>query len=377
MQQNINIGTPNNNDGDFVRDAFSKTESNFTELYAKVNTSDFVNDGANSTSTYVETDELGVTAFTNDYNDLNNLPTIPDASTGLEALDEGNGIGWRLIGSNPNNSGNIGLHAIDMGIYESTSSIYGALAPLSFIGNGEENIISGAGATGAFTLGYGGNAIAGNSQGSGALGIWNTISNGYASMALGSYNTLAMNSNGFGFAAGMGNDLLDIGTSAIGIALYSTARNQHAVGIANTIWSGSVTDASRPIFTVGNGTSSTPSGKWVASVRSDAFNVRFNGVIDAPSLTIAEINAENTGKVLITREWIESQSFGSGVANLPEQFTAIEGQTLFTLSVTPNNADVHFNHVWQIPTTDYTLTGNLLTLSEPATAGDIITVRPF
>jgi hypothetical protein len=32
-QQHINIGTPNQQDGDFVRDAFSKTEANFTELY--------------------------------------------------------------------------------------------------------------------------------------------------------------------------------------------------------------------------------------------------------------------------------------------------------------------------------------------------------
>jgi hypothetical protein len=66
-----------------------------------------------------------------------------------------------------------------------------------------------------------------------------------------------------------------------------------------------------------------------------------------------------------------------GAANLPEQFTATEGQTDFNLSVTPNNVDVHYNSVWQIPILDYTITGNLLTLSEPATAGDIITVRPF
>lgn len=41
------------------------------------NTSDFINDGSDGTSTYVETDELGQVAFSNDYNDLDNLPTIP------------------------------------------------------------------------------------------------------------------------------------------------------------------------------------------------------------------------------------------------------------------------------------------------------------
>ncbi|MGK2864896.1 MAG: beta strand repeat-containing protein [Chitinophagaceae bacterium] len=35
MQKNINIGTANNQDGDFVRDAFDYTEDNFTELYAR------------------------------------------------------------------------------------------------------------------------------------------------------------------------------------------------------------------------------------------------------------------------------------------------------------------------------------------------------
>jgi hypothetical protein len=34
-------------------------------------------------------------------------------STGLEALDEGNGIGWRLIGRDPSNYGNIGVDAVD------------------------------------------------------------------------------------------------------------------------------------------------------------------------------------------------------------------------------------------------------------------------
>jgi hypothetical protein len=38
-------------------------------------TSDLINDGADGTSTYVEANELGAVAFSNDYNDLDNLPT--------------------------------------------------------------------------------------------------------------------------------------------------------------------------------------------------------------------------------------------------------------------------------------------------------------
>ena len=36
--------------------------------------------------------------------------------TGLEAIDEGNGIGWRLIGKDPNYFGNIGENAVDFSV---------------------------------------------------------------------------------------------------------------------------------------------------------------------------------------------------------------------------------------------------------------------
>jgi hypothetical protein len=46
-------------------------------------TSQLINDGSDGTSTYVEADELGSTAFSNDYNDLDNLPTIPTKTSDL------------------------------------------------------------------------------------------------------------------------------------------------------------------------------------------------------------------------------------------------------------------------------------------------------
>ena len=50
-------------------------------------TSDLTNDGSDATSTYVEADELGAVAFSNDYNDLDNKPpTFPPSShTHVEA----------------------------------------------------------------------------------------------------------------------------------------------------------------------------------------------------------------------------------------------------------------------------------------------------
>ena len=50
-------------------------------------TSDLINDGEDSTSTYVETDNLGSVAFSNDYEDLDNKPTTfpPSSHTHIES----------------------------------------------------------------------------------------------------------------------------------------------------------------------------------------------------------------------------------------------------------------------------------------------------
>ena len=50
-------------------------------------TSELINDGSDATSTYVEADELGAVAFSNDYNDLDNLPTIPTVITNHSGLN--------------------------------------------------------------------------------------------------------------------------------------------------------------------------------------------------------------------------------------------------------------------------------------------------
>lgn len=52
--------------------------------------------------------------------------------TGLEALDEGNGIGWRLIGRDPANYGDIGLNAVDLSYNDNASTTRGATGEASF-----------------------------------------------------------------------------------------------------------------------------------------------------------------------------------------------------------------------------------------------------
>lgn len=55
------------------------TKANISALPTK--TSDLTNDGSDGTSTYVEANELGTVATTNDYTDLDNLPTIDTATS--------------------------------------------------------------------------------------------------------------------------------------------------------------------------------------------------------------------------------------------------------------------------------------------------------
>jgi hypothetical protein len=72
------------NDGDYIHLTQEEKEK-FDELPNSfaTNTSDLINDGSDGTSTYVETEELGAVAFSNDYNDLDNLPTIPTKTSDL------------------------------------------------------------------------------------------------------------------------------------------------------------------------------------------------------------------------------------------------------------------------------------------------------
>jgi hypothetical protein len=110
---------------------------------------------------------------------------------GLEPLDEGNGIGWRLVGRNSDNYGNIGLNAIDLSYSNLQSTTYGAT---------------------------GSNAI--------AMGV-RTSANGYYSLALGSQSTA---SNDFTTAIGSGVTASGMSSTAIGVGSDATGDNSVVIG---------------------------------------------------------------------------------------------------------------------------------------------------
>ncbi|SDH33819.1 tail fiber domain-containing protein [Winogradskyella thalassocola] len=106
--------------------------------------------------------------------------TVAANVTGLEALNEGNGIGWRLKGRNPSYYGSIGLSAVDLSYSSGSSFLNGAIGDYS-ISMGENTT-----ASGQNSISMGENTYA-PGQNSISMGF-NTRASSYASVAIGKYN---------------------------------------------------------------------------------------------------------------------------------------------------------------------------------------------
>ncbi|MCX7551854.1 tail fiber domain-containing protein [Xanthomarina sp. F2636L] len=184
--------------------------------------------------------------------------------TGLNALDEGHGIGWRLIGRDPNNHGDIGENAVDLSYSNIASSTFGAIGSYSTaLGL---NTTASAPATTAMGRSANASAIA-----STAMGYYTEASGNY-STAMGYYTEAS------------GNYSTAIGVQTIADDPYSTV-----VGRLNDH-----TAAINMVFQVGNG---------ITGARSNALNVDMDGIITAPSLDVLEITDPKT---LITKEYADT-----------------------------------------------------------------------
>jgi len=202
-------------------------------------------------------------------------------STGLEAIDEGNGVGWRLVDRDPTYYGNIGIGAIDFGVNSIINSTLGALGQNSFV-HGLNNA-----ATGIRAIALGSNMIL---PGNGAFGVGDNNNN---DSELGTHLGIALQSQG-----------------SIGVTVIGTANEEFSLpDTAN--------DPTHPLFIIGNGTI-TKTDKWEADVRSNALQVLKSGEITAPSMTTTIIDAETSGKVLLTREYGAANYGASGLESLDE-----------------------------------------------------------
>lgn len=249
----------------------------------------------------------------NQYARINSAWQVVDKGTeptGLEkiagATDE---FGWRLIGKDPADYGVIGSNAVDFSSpYTAGTGNFGALATNSAV-FGANNLITSNGYAG-FLGGYA-NTIGAteSSQGSAAFGTGNTI-DAVHSFISGKDNALSGHSGGVGYSliSGRNNILEGSYSTLLGVSLWSDSVGTTIVGRANTQYDADtgLNSPTAPVFIVGNGTLLV--GDNYADVRNDALVVLLNGTVTAPSLTTALIDAEATGKILTTKEWVTSNT---------------------------------------------------------------------
>jgi hypothetical protein len=246
--------------------------------------------------------------------------------SGLEAIDEGDGIGFRLKGRNAANFGIIGEEAVDISVSQTASNDIGGRGKYTFT-QGFENknkedssIIFGYQNESSPERTNFSSAIAGNNL---LVGYTNkTHNNSYASFVLG--NTNRLGTSGAGSSGGSGESCVwysivggrdNVQYSAknslmVGANLLSGSAGCAVVGISNVDLT--VTPATGQVFTldsddnprfiVGNGDYNSVTK---VGTRSNAFVVMANGEITAPSTSIADIN--NAGvKAITTNEYVLS-----------------------------------------------------------------------
>jgi hypothetical protein len=235
-------------------------------------------------------------------------------ASGLEAINDGNGIAWRLIGEAAGDNINryvAGPNSIDAMIFYSEGAGTGEVPSLPFgtrsnagINFGSYNkdnasfgtiIMGSANQTNAYA-----NAV--------MFGNYHNIGYGYGDTCIGTYNT-TVPSNVNSFLTAIGHNVRMTGAYGgvgIGLAIVHNSQGAVVVGTSNVPWTGSFAAANRPAFTVGIGTTTTPAARWQPLVQKDGFNVLFTGEVVATSMTKTLIDAETTGRVLVTKEWAKS-----------------------------------------------------------------------
>ncbi|WP_375237931.1 hypothetical protein [Aurantibacter sp.] len=235
--------------------------------------------------------------ITKEYFETNN--TTP---TGLEAIDQGNGTGWRLS-RNILGFGNIGRYAVDLSYNIPMSGSFGATGFGSFAVGERTN------ASGDTSAAFGSNTNASGIH-SAAFGIGTTASGG--------------TSVAFGF--------LTTATGYLSTAMgeRTNANSQSSLSIGQYNIGGGTPDswiATESVFEIGNGVDD--------SNRANALTVLKNGTITAPSFDVAEITDD---KALITKEYadanyssetIETENGVSYATNWSDFGSGYEGVTYY------------------------------------------------
>ncbi len=159
----------------------------------------------------------------------------PSAASGLEALDEGNGLGWRLKGKDPANYGDIGNNAVDLSYNNSVSTTRGALGENS-VAFGKNTIADGNTST---AMGFGAKASGYNATAGGSL-----------SVASGDYS----------FAFGRNTDATSVGSVAFG--RYTNANGPYSTALGDSTTASGFYSTAMGISSIASGYASFATGEF-------------------------------------------------------------------------------------------------------------------
>ncbi|MGV4461704.1 hypothetical protein ACQ1Q5_09240 [Ornithobacterium rhinotracheale] len=231
--------------------------------------------------------------------------------TGLEEITENGKTGWRLIGVNSNNYGDIGQNAVDLSISPNESTNIGARGDNSFA-SGFQPVATGVGSVAigtrakasgedAISLGTGSVAEGKNSTaialgkamaiGSVAIGYGSTASKGYG-IAMGFKNT---SSGLYSIAIGRGCEASASYSVAIGNNASAASYGATAMGMFNTkdnTPDTSISNKSKRLFVLGNGSGIDAESDALTVLRSGKLGVDIDRFQETTSDAKVQVNGE-------------------------------------------------------------------------------------
>jgi hypothetical protein len=206
---------------------------------------------------------------------------------GLEAIDEGNGIGWRLAGNNPDYYGNIGLNAVDLSYNPTDSTVRGATGAYAIaMGKNTEAMGEYAVAMGRSTEAQGNFSFAFGDE-SEAQGN-NSIAMGVDAYASGD-NAIAMGNDAYAtnnYAVALGRDAIASGESSFATGIDTEASGTYATALGrNTTASASYSTAMGNLSTA-SGPTATAIGK-VTMASGDTSTAMGNHTVASGNISTA------------------------------------------------------------------------------------------
>ena len=303
--------------------------------------------------------------ITKEYADINL------GSTGLEALDEGNGIGWRIKGRDPDDFGSIGFHAIDLSFSDGVGTTYGATgfgstalgrntrasdSYATVMGSGSEasGIVStamGFGTTasgtsstamgsGTTASGYASTAMGDITEASGST----SIAMGESTIASGDYATAMGRSTEASedYSTAMGNN-----SRAFGDASIAMGQNTLASGVASTakgfetIASGNYSTAMGFQTTASGNVSTTMGSNTTASGFSSTAMGRYTTASSYVETSICSYNTDYTPNN--TMAWSSTDRLfvvgnGSSSSNKSNALTIYKNGNIAVGNITPSSS---------------------------------------